>query len=337
MAMLLLVLALVGSIFASKEYDLNRNPRELYNEFLTDFNIQVSDEESEHRFAIFNFNLNLVKALNRISPNAKYGITKFSHLSTHEFTNKYLNLQTTERTVSDPVAELYEQYQVDALPDTFDWRDKGAVTAVKNQGDCGSCWAFSTTGNIEGQWFLAGNKIVSLSEQNLVDCDHNCYQNNTSDCDSGCEGGLQPNAYNYVIQNGGIDTEDSYPYTAEDDTCAFKAADVGAKITNWTFVSTDEGQIATYLVDHGPLAVAVDATIWQFYLGGVITVGCGTSLDHGVLIVGYGSETDIFDEYIDYWTIKNSWGADWGDSGYVYIEKGTGCCGVNTYVTCSTV
>jgi len=295
---------------------------------------RFTDDESEERFEIFQLNLDLIKKLNEKSTHATFGITKFTHLSPDEFNEQYLTLRTTDRS-DGPVAELYSENEVSALPDTYDWRDKGAVTPVKDQGQCGSCWAFSATGNMEGQWFLAGHPIVSLSEQNLVDCDHECLDPN--DCDAGCEGGLQPNAYNYVIKTGGIDTEDSYPYTAEDDTCAFKASSIGAKISNWTFVSKDEGQAAAYLVEHGPLAVAVDATIWQFYVGGVITVGCGSSLDHGVLIVGYGNETDIWGYQIEYWTIKNSWGADWGDSGFVYIEKGTGCCGVDQYITSSII
>jgi len=333
---LVLLFVVLVSIIYGREYDLNRTPEELFDQYVLDYNLKFSSlDESQTRYNAFASNLLIINSLNQQSTSARFGITKFTHLAPEEFNNQYLTLKTTERTDSDPVAADYEDAQVMALPDTFDWRDKGAVTPVKDQGQCGSCWAFSATGNMEGQWFLAGNKMVSLSEQNLVDCDHECLDAN--DCDSGCEGGLQPNAYNYVIKTGGIDTEDSYPYRGEDDTCAFKPASIGAKISNWTFVSMNESQMAVYMVNNGPLAVAVDALIWQFYLGGVITVGCGTSLDHGVLIVGYGTEVDIFGYEIEYWTIKNSWGADWGDSGYVYIEKGTGCCGVDQYPTSSIV
>lgn len=255
-------------------------------------------------------------------------------MSSEEFKQQYLNLKVV-RDPNAPVAETYSRKMIGDLPTEFDWRPKGAVTPVKDQGQCGSCWAFSATGNIEGQWFLAGNKLTSLSEQNLVDCDHECQDAN--DCDQGCNGGLQPNAYQYVIKNGGIDTEESYPYKAVDSTCKFKPSSVGSKISNWTSISQDEDQMAAYLVQHGPLAVAVDAQIWQFYVGGVISTMCGTDLDHGVLIVGYGSEVDVFGYKINYWIIKNSWGASWGNSGYVYIEKGNGQCGVNLYVTSSIV
>jgi len=162
------------------------------------------------------------------------------------------------------------------------------------------------------------------------------YENQQA-CDAGCDGGLQPNAFTYIIKNGGIDTESSYPYEGVDDTCRFNSANVGAKISNWTFVNSDEDQMAAYLVAHGPLAIAADAVEWQFYFGGVFYAPCGTQLDHGILIVGYGVETDIFGQTMPYWTVKNSWGADWGDSGYIYIEKGDGKCGLNTYVTSAII
>jgi cathepsin F len=320
-------LSLVSFIFG--EYDLTATPETLFNQYIQDYNLQFPIKETLSRYQTFVTNLDTINKLNAESTHARFGITKFTHLSPDEFKNQYLTLKTTERTSTDPVAAEYTDEELMALPDNFDWRPKGAVTPVKDQGQCGSCWAFSSTGNMEGQWFLAGNTLVSLSEQNLVDCDHECLDAN--DCDSGCEGGLMPNAFNYVIKNGGIDTEESYPYTAEDDTCAFKAASVGAKISNWTFVSHNESQMAAYMVANGPLSVAVDALIWQFYVGGVITVGCGSSLDHGVLIVGYDHEVDIWGYEIQYWIIKNSWGDSWGYSGYVYIEKDTGCCGVDQY------
>jgi len=246
-----------------------------------------------------------------------------------------LTFNAAPKRPDDPVAEEYSKKIIEDLPTSFDWRPKGAVTAVKDQGACGSCWAFSATGNMEGQWFLAGHELTSLSEQNLVDCDHECQDG--TDCDQGCDGGLQPNAYQYVIKNHGIDTEKSYSYEGDDGTCRFKSNSVGATISNWTFVSQNEDQMAAYLVDHGPVAVAVDALIWQFYVGGVITVGCGTDLDHGVLLVGFDEEVDVFGFKIQYWIIKNSWGADWGNAGYVYIERGNGQCGVNLYASSSIV
>jgi len=222
--------------------------------------------------------------------------------------------------------------------DSVDWSAAGDVTPVKDQGSCGSCWAFSTTGNIEGQWALAGNKLTSLSEQNLVDCDHKCCTfENEQACDAGCDGGLPQNAYEYVISAGGIDTEDSYKYEGYDGTCRFKPASVGAKIANWTFVSKNEDQIAAYLVANGPLSIAVDAIEWQFYVGGVFYLPCGTDLDHAVLLVGYGVETNIFFQNMPYWTVKNSWGSWWGSSGYIYVEKGVGECGINTYVSSAIV
>jgi len=333
---LFLVSLLVVIAFSAQfKYDLGAPSRALFNQFVNDYGISFKDGgQAEQRFGIFEANLNTIGQLNSQNPRATFGINKFALLSSEEFQQQYLTLRAA-RDPNAPVAETFSQKIVDDIPTSFDWRPKGAVTPVKDQGQCGSCWAFSATGNIEGQWFLAGHPLTSLSEQNLVDCDHECQD--ADDCDAGCNGGLQPNAYQYVIKNGGIDTEDSYPYEAEDRTCRFKPASVGSKISNWTFVSKDEGQMAAYLVQHGPLAVAVDAQIWQFYVGGVITMLCGTDLDHGVLIVGYDVETDVLGYKINYWIIKNSWGADWGNSGYVYIERGNGQCGVDLYVTSSIV
>jgi len=304
-----------------------------FQAFMTTYNKQYKNAaETAQRFEIFKNNKARIAQLNQQGAGrTKFAINKFADLTKEEFKASRLSKVHAQRTPDMPVAD---DLDVSAIPDSFDWRDKGAVTAVKDQGQCGSCWAFSATGNMEGQWFLAGHTLTSLSEQNLVDCDHECmtYEGEQS-CDAGCDGGLQPNAYHYVISNSGIDTEASYTYEGVDDTCRFKAASVGATFSNWTMISQDETQMAAYLVANGPIAIAADAEEWQFYFGGVFYIPCGTELDHGILIVGYGTETDIFGQTMPFWIIKNSWGEDWGEDGYIRVERGDGLCGVNLFAS----
>jgi len=339
------LLLLIASVLAIERPSIPKTDVEIeqaFEDFIVQYGKMYALDAKQEHFAIFKENLVKIEALNARNTRAVFGITKFSDMSTEEFKKYYLNSKPAIRPENVPVAPLASVESINALPKSFDWRPKGAVTAVKNQGQCGSCWSFSATGNIEGQWFLAGHsnngEIVGLSEQNLVDCDHQCrmYENQQS-CDAGCEGGLQPNAFTYVIKNQGIDTEASYPYTAEDGTCHYSAANKGAQISNWTFVSQNEDQMAAYLVAHGPLAIAADAEEWQFYIWGVFEGPCGTSLDHGILIVGFGEETDELGFNIKYWIVKNSWGADWGLSGYLWIIRGVGECGLNLYVSSSIV
>jgi len=298
-------------------------------------------KEDKIRAKFFLHNLKHIDELNKFAQqrksSAKFGVNKFADYSRIEFKNRVLSKVEAEVDPYAPVAPEYTEEKLKALPSSFDWRSKGAVTPVKNQGQCGSCWSFSATGNMEGQWFLAGHKLVGLSEQNLVDCDHECmiYDGQKS-CDAGCDGGLQPNAFTYVIKNKGIDSEASYPYEAVDGTCKFNKNNVAATITNYTMVSKNETQMAAYLVEHGPLAIAADAVEWQFYIDGVFDFPCGTSLDHGILITGYGVEDDWLGKY-PYWWIKNSWGADWGINGYMKLERGDGECGCNLFVSSSIV
>ncbi|EGC38873.1 hypothetical protein DICPUDRAFT_96752 [Dictyostelium purpureum] len=311
--------------------------------FQQKYNKVYSSNEYSAKFETFKANLGVIAQLNQKAKlhksDTKFGVNEFADLSAAEFRKYYLNAQVAKPDASLPMAPLLTEEVLETIPTAFDWRTKGAVTGVKNQGQCGSCWSFSTTGNIEGQWYLAGNTLVGLSEQNLVDCDHQCMEyDGQKSCDAGCDGGLQPNAYRYVIENGGLDSENSYPYLAvTGDSCKFKSGNVAAKISNFTMIPQNETQMAGYLATHGPLAIAADAAEWQFYIGGVFDLPCGQSLDHGILIVGFSAEKNIFGHLKPYWIVKNSWGASWGEQGYLYLGKGKNLCGVSDFVSTSTI
>ncbi|VDN58123.1 unnamed protein product [Dracunculus medinensis] len=210
------------------------------------------------------------------------------------------------------------------IPDKIDWRENNYVTPIKDQGDCGSCWAFSATGALEGQHKRKTGKLVSLSEQNLVDCSHN----------DGCEGGYMDLAFGYVQENKGIDTEESYPYEGRDGKCRFKKKNVGA--TDRGFIDIESGNeevLKEAVATIGPISVAIDASgdKFQMYEKGVYkSKHCGStneSLNHGVLLVGY----DTDQKEGDYWIVKNSWGTDWGNNGYIWIARNhSNMCGIAT-------
>jgi len=279
-----------------------------------------------HRLAVFAENVERIATHNMGNTTYTMEMNQFGHLTANEFGAQYTGLKVPEVDASIPRVS-FNADKAAAAGSAVDWTDKGAVTPVKNQGQCGSCWSFSTTGSLEGAYFLKNNKLVSLSEQQLVDCDK---------VDSGCGGGLMDNAFAFIKTNKGLCTEDDYKYTGTDDKCKTSCTVVdGTTVTSFTDVSTVPQQTpcseATMekAVAQQPVSVAIEADqqAFQFYSSGVMTGTCGVALDHGVLVVGYGTDSGT-----DYWKIKNSWGASWGVDGYIKIEKGNkqkgGQCGV---------
>jgi len=258
----------------------------------------------------------------------KYGITPFSDLSEEEFQQQRLTpAWDLSKRPENEAPEVDSSNDADA-PASFDWRDKGAVTDVKNQGQCGSCWAFSTTGNVEGQWFVKKGKLISLSEQELVDCDK---------VDFGCNGGLPSHAYKEIVRLGGLMTEQAYPYSAAKGTCRFQAPQAVVYVNGSVGISQNEGQMATWLASNGPISIGINAKAMQHYTGGISHpwgITCNKhELNHGVLIVGYGTS----DTKEPYWIVKNSWGPDWGTKGYYYVYRGDGTCGLNTMCTSAVI
>ncbi len=217
---------------------------------------------------------------------------------------------------------MYADVDADALPEHVDWRDAGAVGPVKVQGMCGSCWAFSTTGAIEGIDAIVTGELKSLSEQMLIDCD--------TTRDSGCDGGLMDFAFEFVLANGGIDEESSYPYMERDGQCDMQRLGRHVvTIDGYQDVPKYDEVALKKAVAHQPVSVAIEADLraFQLYSGGVFDdLSCGTELNHGVLIVGYGMEPPVNASSADrpYWTVKNSWGEAWGEGGFVKLARSVG-------------
>jgi len=247
-------------------------------------------------------------------------------LTPEEFKVTYLGYVPRDSNLPRPVLPLPDV----AAPTTFDWRTKNKVTDVKDQGQCGSCWAFSVTENVESMWMIAkgidAGSMSPLSPQEIVDCD-------TSD--SGCNGGDPPTAYQYIQSAGGLETDSDYPYTAADGNCNFDSSKVYATISGWGYATQnqDETEMQSQLASNGPLSICVDAESWNDYSGGVMMASdCGTSLDHCVLAVGYDTSSDS-----PYWLVRNSWGGSWGESGYIRLQFGQDTCGLATEATSAKI
>jgi len=284
--------------------------------------------EYAKKFKTFKEATKRIEKLNKNSQSAVFGHTKFSDLTPEEFKATYLTYKKTNKT--QPIEVL--QPKVEAAPTQFDWRTRQVVTAVKDQGQCGSCWAFSATENIESVWMISkGISIATmppLSPQQIVDCDTT---------DDGCGGGDTITAFQYVIKAGGLEPVSDYPYTAEDGTCNFQQADVYAKISNYKYATDpnnpNENIMQQNLYLWAPLSICVDASSWQNYNGGVLLASqCGTQLDHCVQAVGYNLNANP-----SYWIVRNSWGSSWGINGYILLQFGQDTCGCASEATTAVV
>lgn len=302
----------VGSLLApAASVAITKDTKAQFAEWMSTNQKSYQTKEVAHRFEIFKTNMALIDAHNGEEHDWKMAMNEFGDLTTEEFNAKYLGYagKPTSTTTAASVA-----------PDnttSLDWVTKGAVTAVKNQGQCGSCWSFSSTGAIEGAHFISTGKLVSLSEQELMDC-------SIAEGNKGCQGGLMEDAFKWVIKNGGIGSEKSYPYTtANGDKCK-KVPNV-ATISGYNEVKEGDETALQAALNGGPVSIAIEAdqSGFQFYKSGVFSGTCGTKLDHGVLLVGYGSDSST-----DYWKVKNSWGATWGEEGYIRMVKGQNQCGL---------
>ncbi|KAJ8598109.1 hypothetical protein CTAYLR_009498 [Chrysophaeum taylorii] len=385
-------------MFAQNQYYASQDSDELFRQFKEDFGRSYdSEEEEEFRNSVFVKNLKRIDALNDANPHAVFGITSFTDETDEERKKRRmgkrtwldgLRIRNEERTVfnitqgqfawasgSDCAAcdrfPSFGEYSMGNVPENFDWRELGAVTSVKNQVYCGSCWAFATAADVEGTHFLATGELADLSPQQLVDC-------NTMNM--GCDGGYPSAAMQYLSHFGGLLTWDDYPYkrivegdasynpigTPECDSSLLndklKAGEV-AHVSGYQMVAMgaeDEPLMRLFLVKNGPLAISINANGMDFYVHGVVGCAsedaCGagsvshpdvdgegdmftcdpTALDHAVLMVGYGTQSTDHDD-IPYWLIKNSWDTTWGEDGYYRIVRGVNACGLANNVVHSVV
>ena len=288
--------------------------RGVYNQWKVDYNVNVGAAEDDYRFKVFSNNCGKIANHNRLLGRSyNLGLNPFTHLTQEEFTATHLGLNMPKNKEKRPTV-----LPTDNLKTTVDWAAK--LNGPKDQGQCGSCWAFSAVGALEGLYSAQKGTLYDLAEQELVDC-------SSSFGNMGCNGGLMDSAFQYVISVGGLATQKDYPYTATDGNCKSGLKRV-APITSFTDVPVNSADALKAAIAKQPVAVAIEADTFTFqgYTGGVINdASCGTNLDHGVVAVGYNDE-----DKVPYFKVRNSWGKRWGEAGHVRIgiKDGEGICGI---------
>ena len=303
--------------------------RHAFQQFKKDYGKHYFNEYEEyHRFKTFKIAYMQIEEMNLASemtngPSATFKINKFADLTPAEFKRLYLGYEAKKSPVVEEQVEPEEKLLMrskDRAP--IDWRAAGKVSPVKDQGACGSCWAFSTTGSLEGAYMIKNNEAITFSEQQLVDC-------SSAEGNHGCNGGLMDQAFKY-LEKQGAETETSYPYAGVDQTCAQDSSKGVVKVSSYTDVTPDNEDALYTALEKQPISVAIDASAIMYYHDGVITKDyCSyKALNHGVLLTGYKVDSEYF---IPYWDVKNSWGSSWGQQGYMKIEAftgGEGTCGI---------
>ncbi len=292
-----------------------------FNNYLKKYNKKYDEYEHYYRYTVFKQNIEYINRENQRGRSYHLGINNFTDITKYEFRDMYLSNRQRYDTNTVEMPKL----QHGPLPSSVDWRGSGYVTNVKDQGQCGSCWAFSAVGAIEGQHAKKTGDLVSLSEQNLVDCaySYGCY---------GCDGGWPEAAMRYVKDNKGIDTEDAYPYNSNNNPCSYTNKSVGATVSGTVNITQgDMNALHRAIATVGPISVAIDAEDdFQFYKYGIYssTYCSSVFLDHAVLAIGYGEKPNVYLQngvFISapstgYIIIKNSWGSSWGMDGYIYFS-----------------
>lgn len=289
----------------------------LYDDFvdyMITYDKQYSYDEFMYRYDVFAENVQRIQEHNNNNHNWKMEINAWTDRTWDEFAESRIGLNLPSNVFeSESFAYIFDESDYKQIPDYLDWRERGVVNPVKNQGRCGSCWAFSGVSAIESAHALKYNQLYNLSEQQLVDC---------STADNGCNGGLMDDVFEYATRRA-LCTAEEYPYNAHDGTC--KPCKGVVRVQKFVDITSRNEQDILKALLKQPLSVAIEADQrgFQFYTSGVFDGECGTNLDHGVVLVGYGKENGL-----DYWLIRNSWGDDWGDEGYIKIRRGTNQCGI---------